>query len=63
MEVYHQCQQSPNVLHMVEFFETDNKFYLVFELIRGGMFFFFFLYTHSHHQHPLTITHMSETQK
>lgn len=36
VEVYHQCQQSPNVLHMVEFFETDNKFYLVFELIRGG---------------------------
>lgn len=36
VEVYHQCQQSPNVLHMVEFFETENKFYLVFELIRGG---------------------------
>jgi len=36
VEVYHQCRQSPNVLHMVEFFETDNKFYLVFELIRGG---------------------------
>jgi len=36
VEVYHQCQQSPNVLHMVEFFETDQKFYLVFELIHGG---------------------------
>jgi MAP kinase interacting serine/threonine kinase len=36
IEVYHQCQQSHNVLHMVEFFEDDNTFYLVFELIRGG---------------------------
>ena len=25
---------------MVEFFETDNKFYLVFELIRGGKYYF-----------------------
>ena len=36
IEVYHQCQQSHNILHMVEFFEDDNTFYLVFELIRGG---------------------------
>ena len=39
IEVYYQCQQSHNVLHMVEFFEDDNTFYLVFELIRGGKHF------------------------
>lgn len=36
IEVYYQCQQSRNILHLVEFFEDENNFYLVFELIRGG---------------------------
>lgn len=36
IEVYHQCQSSENILHLVELFEDDDKFYLIFELIRGG---------------------------
>lgn len=36
IEVYYQCQESTNILHLVELFEDEEKFYLVFELIRGG---------------------------
>lgn len=36
IEVYYQCQSSDNILHLVELFEDDEKFYLIFELIRGG---------------------------
>lgn len=34
--MYYQCQASDNILHLVELFEDEEKFYLVFELIRGG---------------------------
>jgi len=36
IEVYYQCQSSHNILHLVELFEDEDKFYLIFELIRGG---------------------------
>jgi len=36
IEVYHQCREAENILHLVELFEDENNFYLVFELIRGG---------------------------
>jgi len=36
IEVYYQCQEASNILHLVELFEDEEKFYLVFELIRGG---------------------------
>jgi MAP kinase interacting serine/threonine kinase len=36
IEVYYQCQDAENILHLVELFEDENRFYLVFELIRGG---------------------------
>lgn len=36
IEVYYQCQNAENILHLVELFEDENQFYLVFELIRGG---------------------------
>lgn len=36
IEVYYQCQSSNNILHLVELFEDEDKFYLIFELIRGG---------------------------
>jgi len=36
IEVYYQCQTAENILHLVELFEDENQFYLVFELIRGG---------------------------
>jgi len=38
IEVYHQCREAENILHLVELFEDENNFYLVFELIRGGKF-------------------------
>jgi serine/threonine protein kinase len=36
IEVYYQCQDSDNILHLVELFEDENNFFLVFELVRGG---------------------------
>lgn len=36
IEVYYQCQNAENILHLVELFEDEDQFYLVFELIRGG---------------------------
>jgi MAP kinase interacting serine/threonine kinase len=36
IEVYYQCQNAENILQLVELFEDENQFYLVFELIRGG---------------------------
>jgi len=36
IEVYYQCQSNENILHLHELFEDEHKFYLIFELIRGG---------------------------
>jgi len=36
IEVYYQCQESDNILHLVELFEDENNFFLVFELVQGG---------------------------
>ncbi|XP_016408291.1 MAP kinase-interacting serine/threonine-protein kinase 2-like [Sinocyclocheilus rhinocerous] len=32
----YQCQGHRNILELVEFFEEEDKFYLVFEKLRGG---------------------------
>ncbi|XP_065173994.1 MAP kinase-interacting serine/threonine-protein kinase 1 isoform X2 [Atheta coriaria] len=36
VETFHHCQGHPNIIQLVEFFEDDEKFYLVFEKINGG---------------------------
>uniref|UniRef100_A0A671QMU6 non-specific serine/threonine protein kinase n=1 Tax=Sinocyclocheilus anshuiensis TaxID=1608454 RepID=A0A671QMU6_9TELE len=36
VEMLYQCQGHRNILELVEFFEEEDKFYLVFEKLRGG---------------------------
>uniref|UniRef100_A0A8C3GAW7 non-specific serine/threonine protein kinase n=1 Tax=Cyclopterus lumpus TaxID=8103 RepID=A0A8C3GAW7_CYCLU len=36
VEMLYQCQGHSNILELVEFFEEEDKFYLVFEKLRGG---------------------------
>lgn len=36
IEIFHHCQGHDNILKMVEYFEEDDKFYLVFEKMEGG---------------------------
>lgn len=36
VETFHHCQGHPGILQLIEFFEDDEKFYLVFEKIIGG---------------------------
>jgi len=36
IEVYHLCEGHPNIVELLEYFEEDDKFYLVFEKISGG---------------------------
>uniref|UniRef100_H3ATW8 MAPK interacting serine/threonine kinase 2 n=1 Tax=Latimeria chalumnae TaxID=7897 RepID=H3ATW8_LATCH len=36
VEMLYQCQGHRNILEMVEFFEEEDKFYLVFEKLNGG---------------------------
>ncbi|KAG7321581.1 hypothetical protein KOW79_014439 [Hemibagrus wyckioides] len=43
VEILYQCQGHRNILELVEFFEEDDRFYLVFEKLRGGS-----LLTHIH---------------
>lgn len=34
VETFHHCQGHPGILQLIEFFEDDDKFYLVFEKVR-----------------------------
>ncbi|XP_050972304.1 MAP kinase-interacting serine/threonine-protein kinase 2b [Labeo rohita] len=36
VEMLYQCQGHRNILELIEFFEEEDKFYLVFEKLRGG---------------------------
>ncbi|XP_034946123.1 MAP kinase-interacting serine/threonine-protein kinase 1 isoform X2 [Chelonus insularis] len=36
VETFHHCQGHPNIIQLIEFFEDDEKFYLVFEKVNGG---------------------------
>ncbi|XP_064604575.1 MAP kinase-interacting serine/threonine-protein kinase 1-like [Liolophura sinensis] len=36
IEIFHQCQDNPNILRLVEYFEEEERFYLVFEKMYGG---------------------------
>ncbi|XP_078527800.1 MAP kinase-interacting serine/threonine-protein kinase 1 isoform X2 [Lissotriton helveticus] len=36
VETLYQCQGNKNILELIEFFEDENRFYLVFEKLRGG---------------------------
>lgn len=41
VETFHHCQGHPNIIQLTEFFEDEEKFYLVFEKVR----FFMVLYS------------------
>ncbi|KAL0276876.1 UNVERIFIED_CONTAM: hypothetical protein PYX00_004347 [Menopon gallinae] len=36
VETFHHCQGHPNIIQLVEFFEDEERFYLVFEKVNGG---------------------------
>ncbi|XP_047121470.1 MAP kinase-interacting serine/threonine-protein kinase 1 [Schistocerca piceifrons] len=36
VETFHYCQGHPNIIHLIEFYEDDDRFYLVFEKVNGG---------------------------
>ncbi|XP_046407637.1 MAP kinase-interacting serine/threonine-protein kinase 1-like isoform X2 [Ischnura elegans] len=36
VETFHHCQGHPNIINLLEFFEDDDCFYLVFEKVNGG---------------------------
>ena len=36
VETFHHCQGHPNIIQLIEFFEDDQRFYLVFEKVNGG---------------------------
>merc|ERR1712061_684175 len=36
IEIYHMCSGQDNIIQLVEFFEEEDKFYLVFEKLHGG---------------------------
>jgi len=36
IEIYHMCQGQKNIIQLIEYFEEDDKFYLVFEKLHGG---------------------------
>ncbi|KAF5306977.1 hypothetical protein FQR65_LT07200 [Abscondita terminalis] len=36
VETFHYCQGHPNIIQLIEFFEDEEKFYLVFEKVNGG---------------------------
>lgn len=36
IEIFHHCQGHENILQLIEFFEEDDRFYVVFEKMEGG---------------------------
>ncbi|KAJ9592088.1 hypothetical protein L9F63_001374, partial [Diploptera punctata] len=36
VETFHYCQGHPNIIQLLEFFEDEERFYLVFEKVNGG---------------------------
>uniref|UniRef100_A0A8D8M7R4 non-specific serine/threonine protein kinase n=1 Tax=Cacopsylla melanoneura TaxID=428564 RepID=A0A8D8M7R4_9HEMI len=36
VETFHHCQGHPNIIQLLEYYEDDEKFYLVFEKVEGG---------------------------
>lgn len=36
VETFHHCQGHPNIIQLLEYYEDDERFYLVFEKVEGG---------------------------
>ena len=36
IEIFHLCQGHENILQLYEYFEEEERFYLVFEKMQGG---------------------------
>jgi len=36
VEIFHHCRGHDNILQLIEYFEQDDKFYLIFEKMEGG---------------------------
>lgn len=45
IEIFHHCKGHENILQLVEYFEEEEKFYLVFEKMEGGVHFSVYLVT------------------
>jgi len=43
VELLHKCANRPNILQLIEYFETAENFYLVFEKMYGGLFVDYFI--------------------
>lgn len=39
IDIFYHCQGQKNILQLKEFYEEDDKFYLVFDRLRGGTLF------------------------
>lgn len=38
IEMFHSCQSHENILQLIEYFEEEDRFYLIFEKMEGGMY-------------------------
>lgn len=48
VETFHHCQGHPGILQLIEFFEDEDKFYLVFEKVsKTSTIFYICLFFHS----------------
>ncbi len=36
IEIFHHCKGHDNILQLIEYFEEDDRFYMVFEKMEGG---------------------------
>ena len=52
VETFHHCQGHPGILQLIEFFEDDDKFYLVFEKVYSHIVYPTYIRIHTH-----TLTH------
>lgn len=44
VETFHHCQGHPGILQLIEFFEDEDKFYLVFEKVCFAVGLYIFIY-------------------
>ena len=36
IDLFHHCQGHPNIIQLIEYFEENDRFYLIFEKVSGG---------------------------
>lgn len=45
VETFHHCQGHPNIIQLTEFFEDEEKFYLVFEKVKITVLFLYIMFS------------------